>query len=213
MTVGKMIVIEGLDGAGKSTLIAGLIKALGERQIDVMTVREPGGTPTAETLRSILKSVNEQESLTPQTELLLFYAARSQLLENVIKPALAQGKWIIADRFSLSTLAYQGHGLGLVTDVLSLESVVLKDFTPDLQILLEIPIKTMRERLVGRGDVDRIESRGDTFFENVRVGFIQAIIDVPRYRDVKLVNALLSEDALLEHVLSKVLPLLPKETK
>lgn len=210
---GKFIVIEGLDGAGKSTLIAGLIKALEERQIDVMTVREPGGTPTAETLRNILKSVNEKESLTPQTELLLFYAARSQLLENVIKPALAQGKWVIADRFSLSTLAYQGHGLGLVNDVLSLESVVLKDFTPDLQILLDIPIKTMRERLAGRGDIDRIESRGETFFENVRAGFIQATIDVSRYRDVKLVNALLSEDALLKHVLSKVLPLLPKETK
>ena len=112
MSTGKFIVIEGMEGAGKSSAIAVIENILKKQGIDYVNTREPGGTPLAESLRDMVKSVDHQEKLTIETELLLMYASRSQLLANKILPALAEGKWVIGDRHDLSSRAYQGGGRG-----------------------------------------------------------------------------------------------------
>ena len=133
--VGKFIVIEGLEGAGKSTAHQCVVDALKELGIDdVVFTREPGGTPLAEKLRHLIKHETE-EPVTDKAELLMLYAARIQLVENVIKPALAQGKWVVGDRHDMSSQAYQGGGRQLDQRLLqSLKETILGDFEPDLKI-------------------------------------------------------------------------------
>ncbi|QDP01139.1 dTMP kinase [Thalassotalea sp. PS06] len=166
---GKFIVIEGIEGAGKSSAIAIVEKLLAAQGINFVKTREPGGTPLAESLRTLVKSPDLQESLTPECELLLMYASRSQLVHNVIKPALNDGKWVIGDRHDLSSRAYQGGGRNMDDAILdSLADITLKGFKPDLTLYLDIDPKIGLQRAANRGELDRIEQEKIDFFYRVR---------------------------------------------
>lgn len=169
----KFIVIEGLEGAGKSTAIAVCQAYLENKQTEFINVREPGGTPMAEELRSIVKQAH-QETVTSETELLIMYAARSQLVANVIAPALKKGTWVLGDRHDLSSQAYQGGGRGIEQEQLSfLADMVLKGLKPDLTIYLDIEPAVGLERAKGRGELDRIEQEALGFFERTRERYLE----------------------------------------
>ena len=168
MSVGKFIVIEGMEGAGKSSAIAVIEKTLNKRGIEFINTREPGGTPLAESLRDMVKSVDHQEKLTVETELLLMYASRSQLLANKILPALADGKWVIGDRHDLSSRAYQGGGRGFDEAIMNtIRDITLKGFRPDITLYLDIDPHIGLSRAKARGDLDRIELEKMEFFIRV----------------------------------------------
>jgi dTMP kinase len=172
--IAKFIVVEGLEGAGKSTAISHIQRYLQQRGKDVICTREPGGTPLAESLRSLVKQVQTSETVAPQTELLLMYAARMQLVTNVIKPALAQGKWVLADRHDMSSRAYQGGGRQLdETFINQLRQAVLGDLRPDLTLYLDIDPAIGLERARQRGELDRIEQEQLAFFQRTRQKYLQ----------------------------------------
>lgn len=169
---GKFIVIEGLEGAGKSTAIAICQAFLEQHSIDFVNIREPGGTPLAEALRTLVKASHE-EVIAPETELLMMYAARSQLVSNVINPALTAGQWVLGDRHDLSSQAYQGGGREIATSTLrSLSDIVLKGLKPDLTIYLDIDPAVGLLRAKGRGELDRIEQEHLSFFERTRARYL-----------------------------------------
>lgn len=164
----SFIVVEGLEGAGKSSVIELIRSFLVSKGHLVECTREPGGTPMAEAIRECVKQTWD-EVVTQETELLLMYAARSQLVENVIKPALAANKWVIGDRHDMSSVAYQGGGRGIDLSVLSaLRKMTLGDFAPDFVLYLDVEPSVGLARARGRGELDRIELSGLTFFENAR---------------------------------------------
>lgn len=168
MTQGKFIVIEGMEGAGKSSAISVITEYLAEKGIAFKQTREPGGTPLAEQLRTIVKSAKHDEQLTQETELLLMYASRSQLLANVIQPALSEGDWVIGDRHDLSSRAYQGGGRGIDDQIMeTIANVTLKGFKPDLTLYLDIEPQIGLARARARGELDRIELEQIDFFERV----------------------------------------------
>lgn len=186
MTAAKFIVIEGLEGAGKSTAIAICQQFLAQHNIDFVNVREPGGTPIAEALRTIVKNSHD-EDIASETELLLMYAARSQLLHNVIRPALAKGLWVLGDRHDLSSQAYQGGGREIATSTLAaLGDIVLKGLKPDLTIYLDIDPAVGLARAKGRGELDRIEKQALSFFERTRARYLALVNNDER---IKTVNA------------------------
>ena len=173
----KYIVIEGLEGAGKTTarnVVGDTLKALGVA--DMVFTREPGGTQLAEKLRSLvldIKSVGD-EVITDKAEVLMFYAARVQLVETVIKPALAEGKWVIGDRHDLSTQAYQGGGRGIDQTMLAtLRDAVLGDFRPDLTLYLDVTPEVGLKRARARGELDRIEQESFDFFNRTRARYLE----------------------------------------
>lgn len=170
---GRFIVIEGLEGAGKSTAVATVSAWLRKRQIGYVEVREPGGTPFAEALRDLVKQ-DWGENITSEAELLLMYAARVQLVENVIKPSLADGLWVIGDRHDLSSRAYQGGGreLGDVS-LQTLKALTLGNFSPDLTLYLDIDPAIGLQRARTRGTLDRIESETLSFFERTRARYLE----------------------------------------
>ena len=172
---GKFIVIEGLEGAGKSTAIQQVTQVLAEQGIgEITSTREPGGTPLAEQMRALVKEGHPDEPLTDMAELLLLYAARSQLVENVIKPALNQGKWVVGDRHDMSSQAYQGGGRGFDRAVMErLRDTVLGDFRPDFTIYMDIDPVLGLERARGRGELDRIEKMNIDFFHSARARFLE----------------------------------------
>lgn len=168
MSTGKFIVIEGMEGAGKSSAIAIIESTLNKHGIEYVNTREPGGTPLAESLRDMVKSVDHQETLTVETELLLMYASRSQLLANKILPALAEGKWVIGDRHDLSSRAYQGGGRGFDEEIINtISDITLKGFRPDITLYLDIDPHIGLSRAKARGDLDRIELEKMEFFIRV----------------------------------------------
>lgn len=181
MTQGRFITIEGVEGVGKSTNIA-LVKSLLEaRGYEVLLTREPGGTPTGERIREILLDKDEQ-AMTAMTELLLVFAARSQHVSQVIMPALAAGQWVISDRFTDSSYAYQGGGRELGIEIVAaLEAQVLTDFRPDLTIVLDVDIATGLERATREAEADRFESEQASFFQRVRETFL-TLAEADRYR-------------------------------
>lgn len=165
----KFIVVEGLEGAGKSTAIAHIKSWLAARGITPVCTREPGGTPLAEKLRDLVKQVRDNEQVAAETELLLMYAARMQLITNVIKPALASGHWVLADRHDMSSRAYQGGGRGLSDDMINpLRDMVLGDLQPDLTLYLDIDPALGLQRARMRGELDRIEQEQLAFFQRTR---------------------------------------------
>lgn len=179
ITKGKFITLEGGEGVGKSTNINHIKKDLESRGIEVLTTREPGGTPMAETLRGLLLGLNG-EKVTKQTELLLMFAARSQHVEHVIKPALDAGIWVLSDRFVDSSFAYQKAGRGIADQNIGfLENFVLGALRPDLTILLDAPADISMGRAKRRGELDRIELEESTFFEKVRTGFLERAMAYP----------------------------------
>ncbi|SCC13709.1 dTMP kinase [Gilliamella intestini] len=172
---GKFIVIEGLEGAGKTTAINAVAQILNQHNInDLQFTREPGGTPIAEALRNIIKNGLDNEPLTDKAELLMLYAARIQLIDNIIKPALKAGKWVIGDRHDLSTKAYQGGGRQLdTTFITTLKQQVLGDFKPDLTLYLDIDPEIGLMRAKARGKLDRIEQQSLPFFERTRQHYLE----------------------------------------
>jgi dTMP kinase len=165
----KFITFEGVDGAGKSTHLAWFADTLRERGVDVLVTREPGGTPLGERLREIVLN----EPMLPETEALLMFAARMEHIESVIKPALHRGTWVVSDRFSDASFAYQGGGRGMSLEKLEqLERWVHEGFQPDLTLLFDIPIAVARQRLANNTSLDRFEQEQGAFFEKVRNAYL-----------------------------------------
>ncbi len=177
----KFIVIEGLEGAGKSTAVSHVESWLRQQGItQIEKTREPGGTPLAERMRAIVKEIHD-EPLTIQAELLLMYAARVQLVETRIKPALQQGTWVIGDRHDLSSLAYQGGGRGIDEQLIrQIKQAVLGDFSPDLTLYLDIDPAIGLARARARGELDRIELEQHAFFVRTRTRYLELAQQDPR---------------------------------
>ena len=189
---GRFITIEGGEGAGKSTMmsrVANWLESTGHR---VVRTREPGGTDLAEKLREILLDRNNI-SLSDRAELLLVFAARAQHLDELIRPALARGDWVLCDRFTDATWAYQGGGRGLPRDeIASLETLVHGDLQPDLTLLLDLPVELGMKRAARRSQADRFEQESTLFFKQVRDAYLEraeaaperfAVIDASRNMD------------------------------
>lgn len=177
---GHFIVLEGLEGAGKSTALNTIKHFLAERVPELITTREPGGTRVGEAARQLIKETLPESPLDPRTELLLLYASRVQLIEQIIRPALDRGAWVIGDRFELSTWAYQGGGRQLDHDVIAhLSSFCLKNFKPDLIIFLDISPELGLKRALKRGKADRIEQESLSFFTKVYHGYHEQIKAMP----------------------------------
>ena len=178
MERGKFITFEGGEGCGKSTQVKRLKEALEREGLEVVLTREPGGTWLSEEIRHLIKD-QDTDAPCDRSELLLFLAARAQLVKNVIRPALESGKWVVSDRFSDSTLAYQGYGRGLPLDILrDCNDFACEGLKPDLTLLLDVSPETARARLQGREaatntSADRIERAGDEFHARLRKGFAE----------------------------------------
>lgn len=172
MSQGKFVVLEGLEGAGKSTALQQIATILENKGIKFVTTREPGGTPLAEKMREIVKS-DTPERLTDEAELLLMYASRVQLIENVIKPNLEKGVWVLGDRHDLSSLAYQGGGRQIPeTLLMPIRNAVLKGFKPDLTVLMDLDPRIGLNRAKERGELDRIEQQAIDFFDRTRAVYL-----------------------------------------
>ena len=165
------ISFEGTEGVGKTTLIRKIYEHLEQQGQSVVLTREPGGTPMAEQIRSLLLSVNHEESMSNDTELLLMYAARAQHLQQVIVPALTEYKTVLCDRFTDASFAYQCAGRGLSQSKLQLLNENFVSHMPDITFWLDAPIETGMSRARERGALDRFEQEKVTFFEKVRVGY------------------------------------------
>ncbi|EGU33302.1 thymidylate kinase [Vibrio ichthyoenteri ATCC 700023] len=175
MSQAKFIVIEGLEGAGKSTAIQAVLNTLQSAGIEsIQNTREPGGTQLAEKLRELVKQEHEGEVLQDMTELLLMYAARVQLVENVIKPALGSGTWVVGDRHDMSSQAYQGGGRQIPRQTMqALRETTLGQFKPDLTLYLDLDPRIGLERARGRGELDRIEKMDMSFFDRTRERYLE----------------------------------------
>ena len=170
-TSGKFITLEGGEGVGKSTNLRFITEWLERQGIDYVQTREPGGTPLAEQLRTLLLEKRD-ESVDPTAELLMVFAARAQHLNQVIRPALASGKWVICDRFTDATYAYQGGGRGLDRVMISeLEQLVQGDLRPDRVLLLDLDPEIGLQRAAATGEADRFESEQAAFFRKVRAAY------------------------------------------
>lgn len=182
--INKFITFEGVDGAGKSTHLAWFADALRQRGLDVIVTREPGGTPLGEQLREILL----HQPMSIGTEAMLMFAARLEHIEQVIKPALRVGKWVVSDRFSDASFAYQGGGRGMDWEKLrQLEQWVHPDLQPDLTLFFDVPVEIARERLrtpdkIRQDNIslDRFEQEQADFFERVRAGYHRRVLENPQ---------------------------------
>jgi dTMP kinase len=173
MTRGKFITLEGGEGVGKSTNLNFIKGYLQDHGIAVIATREPGGTQLAEKIRLLLLDT-DNESISESTELLLMFAARSQHIGQVIEPALAQGKWVVCDRFTDATYAYQGGGRNMnINTIKWLENLVQGSLRPDLTLLLDAPVEIGIERVRERGEPDRFEAEKIDFFERVRQAYLK----------------------------------------
>lgn len=169
----KFIVVEGLEGAGKTTALNQIKQILEQNNINYICTREPGGTPLAEKMREIVKAETD-ELLTTEAELLLMYASRAQLIANVIKPALQQGTWVLGDRHDLSSLAYQGGGRQISDELLMpIRNAVLNGFEPDLTLLMDLDPRIGLKRAAARGELDRIEKEQIDFFDRTRAVYLE----------------------------------------
>ena len=182
---GKFITIEGTEGAGKSTNLSSIEKVLNDFDISYIVTREPGGTAVGEELRSVLLK-NESINISGQTELLLMFASRMQHINDVIKPALKLNKWVICDRFTDASYAYQGYGRQLnLSFISSLENLVHPDLQPDLTLILDVPVNIAMGRVHNRGNLDRFEQEDVAFFNRVRAGYKEiAKNNIDRCREI-----------------------------
>ena len=193
---GKFISLEGGEGAGKSTLLAGLRAYIEQHGIALVQTREPGGTAVGEAVRAIVLDP-ARHGLAAETELLLMFASRAQLVRELIEPALSAGQWVLCDRYADASYAYQGGGRGQpVERIAELERWACAGVKPDLTLLLDLPVATGRARAAGRGDADRIEVEADAFFERVRTSYRERAASEPdRFR---VIDASQSPAAVLQ---------------
>lgn len=176
---GKFITLEGIDGAGKSTHLGWLESILRERGHNVIVTREPGGTPLGEKLRELL--LDSSGAMNAETETLLMFAARREHLDKVILPALERGDWVISDRFTDASFAYQGGGRGLATQKLDdLERWVQGEFQPDLTLYFDVAVEVGKRRINAIKPADRFEKEQDAFFERVRGAYLERARKFPR---------------------------------
>lgn len=200
---GCFITIEGIEGVGKTTNLQYIESWLQEMGIDYITTREPGGTELGEQLRELLLHGGDVSS---EAELLMMFASRSQHLEQLIKPAIEQGKWVVCDRFTDSTYAYQGGGREMDIDgIAQLESLVHKNFQPDLTLLLDAPVEIGRERAAKRSAADRIEAEDLAFFNRVRDMFLYRANQHPRFNVVDATQSLEGVQTHIKRSLEKLL--------
>lgn len=184
---GRFITLEGSEGVGKTTSLNFVMSFLESQGHKVLVTREPGGTPIAEDIRSMLLA-NRVENVEPSAELLMMFAARFQHVEQVIKPALASGTWVLCDRFVDATYAYQGGGRGMAFErIAQIEDWCLNGFKPDLTILLDMPVEEGMARTRLRGKPDRFESEKMAFYEQVREAYLRRASLEPER--IHLVNA------------------------
>ena len=184
---GRFITLEGIEGVGKTSNIAYIQCLLKDKNIPVLLTREPGGTALAENIRQLLLD-KDQESIAEQTELLMMFAARAQHIKHVIYPTLEQGIWVICDRFTDATYAYQGGGRNMALSAIQwLENFVQADLRPDLTLLLDAPVHLGMQRVVQRGKLDRFESEKVAFFEKVRQAYLTIAKQQPER--VKIIDA------------------------
>jgi dTMP kinase len=175
---GKFITLEGIEGAGKSTCAEGLCAALGAVGVDVVRTREPGGTDLGEAVRELLLRPTESP-MQAVTELILMFAARAEHLATVVRPALDAGRWVVCDRFTDASRAYQGAGRGLREEVEQLAAVVHGDLVPDLTLLLDVPVALGLQRAARRSGPDRFEEEGERFMTRVRQAYLDLTADEP----------------------------------
>ena len=200
---GKLITLEGGEGAGKSTQVTRLASALERGGLAVVTTREPGGSPAAERIRKLLVE-GEPGSLAPMTEALLHFAQRAEHIEKTIRPALARGAWVVCDRFADSTMAYQGYGHGLGRKpIQSLYRVVCGDLAPALTLIFDVPVETGLARAAARRGVETRYERMDTgFHERLRRGFLDIAKREPKRCAV--IDATQDVDAVTAEMLKTV---------
>jgi len=183
---GRLITLEGVEGVGKSTVVPVVKDFLVSRGVEVLHTREPGGTELGEQLRDVL--LNTDQEILPKAELLLMFAARAQHVEKVVTPALEKGTWVLCDRFTDASFAYQGGGRELGSDsVAVIEKWVLGSLNADLTLLLDASRETSLERTKRRRELDRIETEGDEFFERVRQAYLERAKMYPQR--IKIVDA------------------------
>ena len=206
MSRGKFITLEGSEGAGKSTSLAYIQTLLAEAGVPVMSTREPGGTEIGEQVRDLLLQ-GRSHGMGNDTELLLMFAARAEHLEKIIRPALAAGTWVLCDRFTDATYAYQGGGRGIAdTRIAALESWTQGDLRPDITLLFDIPTAQGLQRAGQRSTPDRFEQENQDFFERVRQRYLARAAREPAR--IHLINAALDIPAVqaqLRNVLGNVL--------
>lgn len=206
MSAGKFITIEGGEGVGKSTQIAALRELLARRGLEVVVTREPGGTARAERIRELLLEVCD-EPMPATAELLLMFAARATHLENLIRPALQRGAWVVCDRFTDASYAYQGGGRGMSDAVIAaLESFVQQGLKPDLTLLLDAPLEISMARARARNSAsgldDRFEREQREFFERVRATYLQRAAHEPQR--IAVIDATASAEAVARAIAEAV---------
>lgn len=202
MTNGKFITIEGIEGAGKSTAIDALCTYLGKQDLKVVRTREPGGTGIGEVIRKLLLSP-DAPSMHEDTELLLMFAARAEHVNKIIRPALMEGQWVVCDRFTDASYAYQGAGRGIdKSRIAALQQWVLADLRPDLTLLLDIDVATGLSRARERGGRDRFEQEALSFFTTIRQEYLQLAHSEPeRFR---VINARVSPQKVSAQIMASV---------
>jgi len=199
---GKFITIEGMEGVGKSTNLHFIADWLRQNKKQVVVTREPGGTLLAEAIRKILLA-DYPEVVLPKTELLLFYAGRLQHVEHVIKPSLLEGKWVICDRFTDATYAYQGAGRAVSQSVLDvIHQWTLGTFAPHHTVLLDAPVDIVYERLKQRQALDRFEKEAHDFFQRIRSRYLDMAKNNRRYHVINAADPLKAVQAQLSHLLA-----------
>ena len=209
---GRFIVFEGGEGAGKSTQLKALVARLRDGGLEVVATREPGGSPGAEALRDLLVR-GEATRWSPLSELLMMYAARSDHLEKVIRPALARGAWVVCDRFADSSRAYQGAGGGVEAEwIEQIDAAVVNGSQPDLVLVMDMPPEAGLARAQARGDAEnRFETKGLAFHTRLREGFLRRAAAVPeRYR---VIDADRSVDAIASDVWARVAEAFPEVSR
>lgn len=204
---GKFITIEGTEGVGKTTNIAFIKQWLDDNGISFINTREPGGTPLAEEIRQVLLS-NRDEKVCSKAELLMMFAGRAQHIDQVIEPQLAQGNWVLCDRFTDATYAYQGAGREMGDDLIqNLETMVQGDMRPDLTLVLDVPVELGLERAGKRSEPDRFELEKTDFFNRVRQAYLSMAANNPqRYKIIDASQTLKHVQLQIADTLNSFLP-------
>lgn len=200
------ITLEGIEGTGKSTAIKFIHRYLQQKNIPLILTREPGGTKIGDAIREVLLNQYD-EKMEGKTELLLMFASRAQNLAQVIRPALAEGNWVLSDRFTDASYAYQGGGRGLPEKYIAqLEQVVHADLQPDITFLLDAPVQVGKSRIKNRAVTDRIEQERQEFFERVRAAYLERAKKFPhRFRVIDASQSLSNVEQQISQVLDQII--------